>query len=107
MAGACGGAFAPNAPSWIRHCALVLYYVSPGAPIAWCPTTTKLTSMIERVHSKKLPLSCASKLSFTVTEGHGYHAAIQVYRSVNDYLPSYYLLNIFQYSKDVISYCRH
>ena len=53
--------------------------------------------MIERVHSKftkKLPPSCASRLSFTLTERQCYHIAIQVFKSVNNYSSSY-LLNVF------------
>ena len=39
-----------------------------------------------------------------LTEHQLYHTAIQVYRAVNNYSPSY-LLNVF--SKDVTGYCGH
>ena len=71
------------------------------------PTTAKFTSLLERVHSKfakKLPPSCAPRLSFTLAEGRRFHSAIQVFRSVHNYFPSY-LLNIFRYSKDVTGHC--
>ena len=51
--------------------------------VVWCPTTAKLTSMIERVHSnfvKKLPLSFRSKFSFSMTERH-----MQVSHSCSDF----------------------
>ena len=76
--------------------------------VVWSPTTAKFTSLLERVHSKfvkKLPPSCAPRLSFTLTERRHFHTAIQVFRSVHNYSPSY-LLNIFHYSKDITSYCR-
>ena len=60
--------------------------------------------MIEGVHSKKLPPSCASRLSFSLTEHRCYHTAIQVFKSVNNHSPSY-LQNIFHYSKDVTGCC--
>ena len=63
--------------------------------------------MIDRVHSKftkKLPPSCASRLSFTLTGRQCYHTVIQVFKSVNNYSPIY-LLNVFRYSKDVTGYC--
>jgi len=66
--------------------------------VVWCPTTAKFTSMTKRIHSKfikKLPPSCASKLSFTLTEHRHYHTAIQVFKSVNNCSPSY-LQNIFR-----------
>ena len=53
--------------------------------VVWSPTISKFTSMLERVQYKftrKLPPSCASKLSFTLTEHQCYHTAIQVFRSV-------------------------
>jgi len=67
------------------------------------------TSLLERVHSKfakKLPPSCAPRLPFTLTECRRFHTAIQVFRSIHNYSPSY-LLNIFHYSKDVTGYCGH
>ena len=63
--------------------------------------------MIEIVHSKlikKLPPFCASRLSFTLTECQCFHTVIQIFKSVNNYFPSY-LLNVFWYSKDVAGYC--
>jgi len=71
----------------------------------WCITTAKFTSMIERVHSKfskKLPPSCASKLSFTLTKHRHFHAAFQVFRSFHNFSPSYFQ-NIFQAFVDKIS----
>ena len=47
---------------------LTLFYY---CDVVWCSTTTKFTSVIERVHAKfvkKLPPSCAAGLSFTLTE---------------------------------------
>jgi len=91
-------------------CALYTAFVLPlcdYCAVIWSPTTSKFISMMERVHSKftrKLPPSCASKLSFTLIEHRRYHTAIQVFRSVHNYSPPY-LLNIFHYSKDVTAYC--
>ena len=68
--------------------------------VVWCLTTARFTSMIDRVHAKfvkKLPPSCAAGLCFTLTERRRYHTAIQ---SIKNYSPSY-LLDIFQYSRDV------
>ena len=77
--------------------------------VVWCPTTARFTSMIERVHAKfvkKLPPSCtcAAGLPFTLTERRHNHTAIQIFQSIKHYSPSY-LLDIFQYSKDVTGYC--
>ena len=65
--------------------------------VVWSPTTAKFTGMSEKVHSKftkRLPSSCASRLTFTLTECRRYHVAIQIFRSVHNYSPSY-LSNIF------------
>ena len=92
------------------HCALYTAFVLPlldYCDVVWCPTTAKFTSMIERVHSKftkRLPPPCASKLSFTLIERRRFHAAIQVFRSIHNFSPSY-LQNIFQYSKDLTGFC--
>ena len=71
--------------------------------VVWCPTTAKLTSMIERVHSnfvKKLPLSFCSNFSFSMTERCRFHTAVQIFKSLHQSSPSY-LHNIFHYSKDI------
>ena len=53
-------------------CLLYTAFVLPlldYCDVVWCPTTAKLTAMIERVHSKfvkRLPPS--NRLSFTLTE---------------------------------------
>jgi len=78
-------------------CLLYTDFVQPAfdhCDVIWYPTTTKFTSMTERVHSKfikKLPLSC---VSITLTERRRYHMAIQVFKSVNNCSPSY-LQNVF------------
>ena len=41
-----------------------------------------------------------------MTECRRYHTAIQIFRSIKHYSPSY-LLDIFWYSKDVTGYCGH
>jgi len=71
--------------------------------VVWCPTTAKLTSMIERVHSKfvnKLPLSFRSKFFYSLTERRRFHTAVQIFKSIHQSSPSY-LHNIFHYSKDI------
>jgi len=58
---------------WLLRCCLV-------------PLQLQFTSLLERVHSKfakKLPPSCAPRLSFTLTERRRFHTAIQVFRSVH------------------------
>ena len=91
-------------------CALYYAFVLPVydyCDVVWSPTTVKFTGMLEIVYSKfikRLPSSCASRLSFTLTERQRYHTAIQIFRSVHNYSPSY-LSNIFHYSKDVTGYC--
>ena len=71
--------------------------------VVWCPTTAKLTSMVERVHSKfvsKLPLSFRSKFLFSLIERRRFHTAVQIFKSIHQSSPSY-LHNIFHYSKDI------
>ena len=71
--------------------------------VVWCPTTAKLTSMTERVHSKfvkRLPVSYRPKFSFTLMERCRFHTAIQIFRSIHQKSPSY-LHNIFHFSKDI------
>ena len=49
--------------------------------VVWCPTTAKLTGMVERVHSKfvnKLPLSFRSKFCYSLTERRRFHTAVQI-----------------------------
>ena len=65
--------------------------------VVWCPTTAKLTSMIERVHLnfvKKLPLSFRS--NFSMTERCRFYTAVQIFKSLHQSSPSY-LHNIFHY----------
>ena len=65
--------------------------------VVWCPTTAKLTSLVERVHSKflcKLPSSIGSKINSTLTEHRKFHTAVQVFRSLHRQCLSY-LRNIY------------
>ena len=76
--------------------------------VVWCPTTAKLTSLVEKVHSKflrKLPSSIGSKINPTLTERRRFHTAVQVFRSLHRQCP--YLRNMFQYSKDVTGHLSH
>jgi len=63
-------------------CALYTAFMLPlydYCDVVWSPTTSKFTSMLERVHSKftrKLILSCTSKLPFMLTECQRYHSVI-------------------------------
>ena len=71
--------------------------------VVWSPMTTRLNCLIERVHSKfvqKLPLLYHSRLSFTLTDRHRCHTALQVFRSLRQISPPY-LHHIFQFSKDL------
>ena len=59
-------------PPAVVYYILLLYYCD----VVWCPTTAKLTSMVERVHSKfvnKLPLSFHFKFSYSLTAHHRFH----------------------------------
>ena len=67
--------------------------------VVWSPSTAKLNSLIERIHSKKLPLTYRSKFPFTLTERRRFHTAIQIL-SLHQISPPY-LQNIFQFSKDI------
>ena len=90
-------------------CVLYSAFVMPPfdyCDVVWCPITAKfsakLTSLVERVHSKflhKLPSSIGSKINSTLTECRRFHTAVQVFRSLRRQCP--YLRNMFQYSKDV------
>ncbi|MCY3928860.1 MAG: reverse transcriptase domain-containing protein [Acidobacteria bacterium] len=87
-------------------CVLYSAFVMPlydYCDVVWSPTTAKLNSLIERVHSKflnKLPLSYHSKFSFTLTERRRFHTALQIFKSLYQISPPY-LHNIFQFSKDM------
>ena len=53
--------------------------------VVWSPTTVKLSCLIKRVHSKilnKLPPAYHSRFSFTLTEQHRFHMAIQIFKSL-------------------------
>ena len=81
-------------------CLLYTAFVLPlfdYCDVVWCPTTAKLTAMIEKVHSKFVKsLPPSNRLSFTLTERRRYHTA----KSIRKSSPSY-LQGIFEYSKDV------
>ena len=71
--------------------------------VVWCPTTAKLTSLIERVHSKlvnRLSLPFRSKFSYSLIERRRFHTSIQIFKSIHQSSPSY-LHNIFHFSKDI------
>ena len=71
--------------------------------VVWCPTTAKLTSLIERVHSKfvnRLPLPFRSKFSYSLIERRRFHTSIQIFKSIHQSSPSY-LHNIFHFSMDI------
>jgi len=65
----CFGSLSP-----VMLCMLYTAFVLPlygYCDVVWSPTTAKFTSLLERVQckfTKKLPPSCASRLSFTLTE---------------------------------------
>ena len=69
-------------------CVLYSAFVMPlfdYCDVVWCPTTAKLTSLVERAHSKflhKLPSSVGSKINSTLTERCRFHTAVQVFRSL-------------------------
>ena len=49
----------------------------------WCPTTAKLTSVVERLCTrfvKKLPLSFCSR--FFLMERRRFHTAVQIFKSL-------------------------
>jgi len=93
-------------------CVLYSAFVMPlydYCDVVWSPTTAKLNSLIERVHSKflnKLPLSYRSKFSFTLTERRRFHTALQIFKSLYQISPPY-LHNIFQFSKDMTGHVSH
>ena len=71
--------------------------------VVWSPTTARLNRLVERVYSKfikRLPLSYHLRLSFTLTERHRYHTALQVFKSLCQIYPPY-LHNIFHFLKDL------
>ena len=71
--------------------------------VIWSPTTAKLNSLIERVHSKflnKLPPAYHSRFSFTLIERRRFHTAVQIFKSIHQISPPY-LHKIFQFSRDV------
>ena len=71
--------------------------------VVWCPTTAKLTGLIERVHSKfvnRLPLPFRSKFSCSLIERRRFHTSIQIFKSIHQSSPSY-LHDIFHFSKDI------
>ena len=76
-------------------CVLYSAFVLPVfdyCDVVWCPTTAKLTSMTERVHSKfvkRLAVSYRPKFSFTLMERRRFHTAIQIFRSIHQKSPSY------------------
>ena len=69
-----------------------------------CLITAKLTSMVERVHSKfvkKLPfLSILYIFSFSFMELCRFHTAVQIFKSLQKQSPPY-LHDIFHYSTDL------
>ena len=90
----------PSAVLCLLHTAFVLPLLD-YCDVVWCPTPAKLTAMIEKIHSKFVKrLQSSGRSSFTLTESWRYHTAIQVYKSICKYSPSY-LQGIFQYSRDV------
>ena len=72
--------------------------------VVWCPTTAKLTSLIERVHSKfvnRLPLPFRSKFSYSLIECRRFHMYFySIFKSIHQSSISY-LHNIFHFSKDI------
>jgi len=77
--------------------------------VAWCPTTTKFTAMLERIHSKfikRLPSLYCCEFSFTLMERRKFHTAVKIFKSIHQKLPSC-LHNIFCYSRDVTGHIGH
>ena len=80
-------------------CVLYSAFVMPlydYCDVVGYPTTARLNCLIERESSKfvkKLPLPYNSRLSFTLTERHRYHTALQVFRSLHQ-ISSPYLHHI-------------
>ena len=72
----------------------------------WSPSNARCICRLERIHSKflsLLPSSNASDLNVTLAERQTYHRAIQVFKILNNFSPTY-LQGLFSYTSNVTSH---
>ena len=70
--------------------------------VVWMPSSAMHFKQLEKMHSKfsDLRSTACSSMTITLTEWWCYHTAIQVYRSLNKFTPSY-LHDTFNHAVDI------